>query len=131
MSAVEQSIVALVNQQRVLNGLAPLVVNTKLVTMAEIHSQDMARLDQMEHDLPGAALPTLEDRAAYVGYSYSWLGENIAAGYPDAASVMAGWMASPGHRANILSPNFTEIGVAIAYDSAGQPYYTQVFGQPA
>lgn len=131
MSAMEQQIVTLTNQDRAANGLAPLSVDTKLVQMAEIHSRDMVQFGDMAHTLPEAALPALSDRANYVGYNASWLGENIAYGYPDASSVMQAWMGSPPHEANILNPNYTEIGVAIAYDSAGEPYFTQVFGRPA
>jgi uncharacterized protein YkwD len=131
MSATEQTIVDLVNQQRGLAGLAPLQGNSRLVKAAQIHSSDMARLGQMEHTLPGAALPALEDRAGYVGYSYSYLGENIAFNFRDDNSVMNAWMNSSGHRANILNPNYTQIGVGIAYDGQGQPYYTQEFGKPA
>ncbi len=131
MSAQEQSIVDLVNQQRQQAGLAPLEVSSQLIKEAQIHSNDMAALGDMEHTLPGAALPALEDRAKYVGYNYSYLGENIAFNYPDANSVMDAWMNSPGHRANILDPNYTQIGVGISHDSQGELYYTQEFGKPA
>jgi uncharacterized protein YkwD len=127
-TTAEQAIVNAVNTVRQMNGLAPLTVNTKLVEAARIHASDMARLDQMAHTLPGAALPTLEDRANYVGYNYSILGENIAYGYSDTGSVMNAWMNSPGHRANILSAGYQEIGIGIAYDASGVPYYCQVFG---
>ena len=90
----------------------------------------MAALDVMAHDLPGAALPGLADRAAYVHYNFSVLGENIAFNYPDTASVMTAWLNSAGHRANILGADYTEIGVGIAYDAAGMPYYCQDFGHP-
>ena len=50
------------------------------------------------------------------GITYTAAGENIAMGQPTAASVMNAWMNSPGHKANILSKNFTEIGVGIAKD---------------
>lgn len=130
-SAAEQAVVDAVNLARKQNGLAPLTVNAKLVQAAQIHAQDMARLDSMQHDLPGASLPTLLDRARYVGYSYSTLGENIAYNYRDTASVMSGWLNSPGHRANILSPGYTQIGVGVAYNGRGEPYYCQVFGRPA
>jgi uncharacterized protein YkwD len=129
-SAAEQAIVDAVNQQRALNGLAPLKLNAKLIQAAQIHARDMANLNTMAHDLPGAQLPGLIDRANYVGYSYTTLGENIAMGFPDTASVMNGWMNSPGHRANILGASYTQIGVGIAYSTSGQPYYCQVFGQP-
>jgi uncharacterized protein YkwD len=131
MSALEQAVFDLTNQARQVNGLPPLQVNSQLVTAAQTHSSDMARLNLMEHDLPGVAEPTLQSRAAAVGYNYSWLGENIAFNYPDAPSVVAAWMSSPGHRANILNPNYTEFGVGIAWNSAGQPYETQEFGRPA
>lgn len=131
MSAQEQTIVDLVNQQRAQAGLAPLQVDLRLVEAAQIQSTDMAELGQMEHTLSGAALPTMESRAQYVGYNYTHLGENIAFNYPDDNSVMTAWMNSTGHRANILDPDYTQIGVGIAYDSQGEPYYTQEFGQPA
>jgi uncharacterized protein YkwD len=131
LSTAERKIVDLTNQQRAQNGLPALTVNTKLVQMADIHSQDMARLHHLEHTLSGVAQPTLADRAKFVGYSYWALGENVASGYPDASSVTAGWMASSGHRANILNSSYTQIGVAIANDNTGVPYYTVVFGKPA
>ena len=74
----------------------------------------MAALDDMDHTLTEVPLSTLQDRASYVGYNYSWLGENIAEGFPDATTVMTGWMNSPGHKANILETNFTDIGVVVA-----------------
>jgi uncharacterized protein YkwD len=130
-TAAELAIVAAVNQQRAANGLAPLTVNPKLVEAAHIHANDMAQFDVMAHDLPGAALPTLRDRANFVGYNFLSMGENIAFNYPDTPSVMNAWMNSPGHRANILNSSYTEIGVGIAYDRGGMPYYCQDFGQPA
>jgi uncharacterized protein YkwD len=130
MTAQEQGIVDLVNQQRAQAGLGTLQVNTQLVEIAHIQSTDMAELGQMAHELPGAALPTLQSRAQYAGYSFLLLGENIAFNYPDDNSVMNAWMNSPEHRANILDPSYTQIGVGIAYDSQGEPYYTQEFGQP-
>jgi uncharacterized protein YkwD len=131
MSSQEQTIVDLLNQQRAQAGLAPLQVDSRLVLAAQIHSHDMAQLGQMEHTLPGAALPTLVSRAQYVGYNYSYLGENIAFNYPDDNSVMTAWMNSPGHRANILDAHYTQVGVGISYDSIGEPYYTQEFGSPS
>jgi uncharacterized protein YkwD len=127
-SAAEQAIVNAVNQVRIANGLGALTVNPKLVEAAQFHAVDMAQFKTMAHDLPGSLLPGLADRAAFVGYNYSTLGENIAVGYADTAPVMNAWMNSPGHRANILGADYTEIGVGIAVDSNGVPYYCQVFG---
>jgi hypothetical protein len=129
--ATEQRIIALTNVERQNAGLAPLTVNAALMQAASIQSDNMARLDTMSHDLPGTAQPTMTDRAAAVGYKYAWLGENIAYGYADADAVVAGWMGSAEHRANILRANYTEIGVSVAYTAQGRPYYTQEFGQPA
>jgi uncharacterized protein YkwD len=127
-SALEQAVVDLTNQARQQNGLPPLQVNSALVAMAELQSNNMAQLNEMSHVLPGVGEPTLESRAAAAGYNYTWLGENIAFNYPDAASVVAAWMTSPQHRANILNPNYTDIGVGIAWNSLGQAYATEDFG---
>ncbi len=129
--ASEQAIIDLTNQQRMLNGLAPLAASEKLVQAAQIHAGNMARLDQMSHTLAGVAQPDLASRAQAVGYDYAKLGENIAFRYAGAPEVVAGWMDSAGHRANILDPSYTEIGVAIAANSRGELYYCQVFGKTA
>jgi len=56
--------------------------------------------------------------------------ENIASGFPDAASVVQGWWDSDGHRRNLLSTDVTEIGVAVSYSATGVAYWTQDFGRP-
>ena len=98
---------------------------------ALLHSEDMARLDTMAHDIPGAPLATLTDRANQVHYAYRMLGENIAYNQADAATVVASWWNSPHHRENILNPAFSDIGVGIARNSRGEPYYTMMLGSPA
>ena len=57
------------------------------------------------------------------------IAENVALGYPDAETVVQGWMNSKGHRANILNSEVAETGIAIARSSAGGLYYCQVFGR--
>jgi uncharacterized protein YkwD len=128
MSPLEQAVVDLTNQARAANGLPPLQVNGALVAMAQLQSNNMAQLNEMAHNLPSVAEPTLVSRAAAAGYNYAWLGENIAFNYPDAPSVVAAWMNSPEHRANILNPNYTDIGVGFAWNSLGQAYATEDFG---
>ena len=64
------------------------------------------------------------------GISYSYAGENIAKGQRSPQQVMNGWMNSSGHRANILSANFTEIGVGYTVDQNGTTYWTQMFIKP-
>ena len=97
--------------------------------MAKIQAQNMARFQKMAHVLPGAELPTLASRAQYVGYPFGRIAENVALGYPSAETVVQGWMASKGHRTNILNPDVGETGIAIARSSAGGLYYCQVFGR--
>jgi uncharacterized protein YkwD len=130
LSQIERDIFDLVNQERTSRGLPALSLNTKLIGAAQHHATNMAALNRMAHDLPGADLPTLQDRLQYYQYSYSWAGENIAYGYSSAQSVMNAWMGSTGHRSNILSTNYTEIGIGVRYSSNGTPYYCQVFGRP-
>lgn len=131
MTALEQAIVDLINQARVANGLRALSVSPAVTTAAQIQATNMARLDIMAHVLPGTSTPDLGDRADAAGYRFRLLGENIAYNYRSAADVVAGWLASPGHRANILNASYTQTGVAVRYNSHGEPYYAQVFGQPA
>jgi uncharacterized protein YkwD len=126
-----QQIISLTNQQRAANGLAPLSVSTQLTQEAQIQANQMASLRDMNHTLPQAQYPTLQNRAAAVGYSYSWLGENIAFNYSSPQTVMNAWMQSTEHRANILESNFTQIGVSVALDANGLPYFAQEFGRPA
>jgi len=96
--------------------------------MAKIQAENMAHFQKMAHTLPDAQLPTLGDRARYVGYSYGRLAENVALGYPNAETVVEGWMNSSGHRRNILDAGVVETGIGIARSSAGGLYYCQVFG---
>ena len=66
------------------------------------------------------------------GYSFQAAGENIAAGQTTPQEVVDGWMQSPGHCSNIMSPSFTEIGVGYVLAPQGQlpHYWTQTFGAP-
>lgn len=126
----ESQVIALINQERSAAGLPALKANTKLTSAARGHSQDMACNGFFSHQSSTTGGPA--DRISAAGYSFSWAGENIAAGYGSAADTVAGWMDSPGHRANILSSNFTEIGLGYAYwaGSSFGSYITAVFGAP-
>lgn len=125
----ESDVIDLVNLEREAEGLHPLSYDAQLTTAARGHSEDMGLQGYFSHDsLDGRKFYT---RILDAGYSYSYSGENIAAGYPDPAAVVDGWMASPGHRANILEPNFCDIGVGYAF-VPGSPYgdyWTQDFGR--
>jgi uncharacterized protein YkwD len=129
LGATESRIFGLVNAERRRQGLPDLVYNPQLDRMAKIQAQNMARFQKMAHVIPEATLPTLTDRARESGYPYARLAENVALGYPSAETVVEGWMASKGHRANILNRDVEETGIAIARSSAGGLYYCQVFGR--
>ena len=130
-AVVTRAIVDLTNHVRAENNLPPLDESRALAEGAQLHSDDMARLDQMLHDIPGIPLGSLPDRARFVHYDYQRLGENIAFNQADAATVVSAWMNSPAHRENMLDPGFTDIGVGLAWNRRGEPYYTLMLGKPA
>lgn len=144
----ENQVLTLVNTERANQNLAPLRLSTQLTTAARSHSFAMAKDNFFSH-----CNPDTKKQHAYrifkTGYPQSATGENIAIGQVTPASVMNSWMNSSGHRANILSSSFTEIGIGYIYDvhdtaninkvsscerqSATMPYayrhyWTQTFG---
>jgi len=97
---------------------------------ARSHSKDMACNSFFSHTGSDGSSPS--SRISREGYSWSAVAENIAAGYGDPATVVAGWMGSQGHKDNILNPNYTEIGIGYVY-VAGSPYgayWTADFARP-
>ncbi|HEV7593393.1 MAG TPA: CAP domain-containing protein, partial [Gemmatimonadaceae bacterium] len=129
LGATESRIFRLVNAERRRAGLPELAYNAQLDRMARIQAENMARYQKMAHVIPEASQPNLGDRARESGYPFARLAENVALGYPNAQTVVDGWMASKGHRANILNRDMEETGIAIARSSAGGVYYCQVFGR--
>jgi uncharacterized protein YkwD len=130
VSAVASTLVRLTNAERTNAGLPTLRTSSRLMEAAQLHADQMARLGRLEHVISGAQYPRPEDRLAAAGYQWSSYAENIAMGQTSAAAAMDSWMRSSGHRANILSTSVTEIGIGFARNSAGRPYYVQVFGRP-
>ncbi|MFE2136986.1 CAP domain-containing protein [Streptomyces sp. NPDC059466] len=116
-------VVALVNRARARAGCPPVSLNAKLSKAARRHSADMANHRNMSHRGSDGSGPGR--RIARAGYDWSSYGENVAYGYPTSAAVMAAWMSSPGHRHNILTCEFREIGVGLAQPGS---YWTQDFG---
>lgn len=129
-AAVEADIIRYTNDQRARNGLPAFVTSAKLVEAARIHARQMAEHQRMDHTINAAPYPTLLSRLQAVGYAYSNAAENVAWNSQSAQSVVAGWMNSAGHRANILNPNLREMGAAMARSARGEPYWIQVFGTP-
>jgi uncharacterized protein YkwD len=107
----------------------PLVLSRALDRAAQVHARDMARKDYFSHIAPDGSHP--KDRVQREGYELRLTGENIAFGAESAEEVMAGWLASPGHCANIMDARFREFGVAVATGrKRGHHYWVQEFGWP-
>lgn len=119
-------VVALTNTERASAGLPPLADDRLLCAAAQGHSADMVARDFYAHISPEGSRPW--DRAAAAGCAHRGIGENIACGQRSPAEVVQGWMDSPGHRANILDPGFTHIGVGFAGGGRAGTYWTQLFG---
>jgi uncharacterized YkwD family protein/spore coat assembly protein SafA len=124
----EDEVIRLTNQERAKAGLAILKSNWLLSRVAKYKSQDMASKNYFSHYSPtyGSPFKMMES----FGLKFSAAGENIASGQKSPQEVVRSWMNSLGHRANILSPSFTEIGVGVAKNSKGVLYWTQMFIRP-
>ena len=121
-------VLALVNQERARAGCPAVTPDARLAAAARAHSADMAQRRYFDHTAPDGTDPGQRITAA--GYAWSAYGENIAAGYPDAVSVMRGWMNSPGHRENILNCRFSNLGVGLYRTPDRGGYWTQDFAAP-
>ena len=123
--SMEQQVVSLVNAERAKHGLNPLKENWELSRVARFKSEDMSAKNYFSHTSPTYGSPHQMIRD--FGITYRASGENIAAGQTSAQSVFNSWMNSSGHRQNILSPNYTEIGVGYADGGSYGHYWTQMF----
>ncbi|MCC3777745.1 CAP domain-containing protein [Streptomyces sp. UNOB3_S3] len=119
-------VLALTNAERAAAGLRPLGADARLAAAAQAYSADMAARGFYSHTSPEGTEPW--DRAAAAGAGHRGIGENIACGQRSPAEVVQGWMDSPGHRANILKPGFTHLGVGYAGGGPAGTYWTQLFG---
>jgi len=125
------TVLELTNAERRRAGLPDLRANTLLAHAAQLQSEQMGSTSTMDHVIPGAPYPSPPDRLAAVNYVWEAYGENVAMGQRSGTEVVSAWMNSSGHRANILNPRYTELGVGYATDESGHPYYAQVFARPA
>ncbi|GIH78700.1 CAP domain-containing protein [Planobispora longispora] len=122
----ENEVVRLTNIERQKGGCGPLKHDPQLNKAAHDHSATQASRNQMTHQFPGG--PTFVERIRAAGFTGgSAFAENVAAGYGTPASVVAGWMNSSGHRANIMNCKYNLIGAGMVKSSKGTPYWTQVF----
>jgi len=129
-SNFETQVIALVNQQRAKNGLSAMATSGALMTAARNHSVDMACNNFVSHS--GSNGSTFLERITQSGFHYSLAAENVAGGYATPADVVSAWMGSEGHRANILNPSLSYIGVGYAHKTGTTytDYWTATFASP-
>ena len=102
------------------------VLDARLTKAAALQSETQAKQNWISHDGPGGSRP--KDRAARAGYRAKIASENVASGQKSFSDVMQSWEGSAGHRKNLLRPEVTTIGVAVAKSSSGRPYWTLMLG---
>lgn len=125
-------LVDLTNEDRVIHGASSLQINPLLVEAAQLKANDMAAKSYFAHTSPEGITPWYWFNLT--GYEFNYAGENLAVNFTDSEEVTKAWMASPGHRANILNGRFGEIGIATAkgvYNGYETVFVVQLFGTPA
>lgn len=105
---IEKQLALKVNEARAVWGMSPLKLNWELQQSARNHANQMAWFNRLEHS-----------KGPYA--------ENIAQGHPSVDTVMRGWMTSPGHKANVLNPRITVMGVSVYQSRDGTNYWCQQF----
>ena len=136
---IEARVLALVNQARsqarlcgkeAMAAAQPLRLKASLRAAAAAHAEDMARYSYFSHT--GRDGRHVSERVNRAGYAWRAIGENIASGQMNAELAVQGWLKSPSHCANLMTPGYTEMGLAFAVDpqSEGGVYWVQVFGLP-
>lgn len=131
-SAVYPSVlVDLTNEARVSNGYEALEVNEKLTQAAQRKANDMAEKGYFAHTSPEGVSPWYW--IGLSGYRFLYAGENLAVDFTESVDVNQAWLDSTSHAANILSPHFTEVGIATAkgtYEGTETTFVAQMFGTP-
>lgn len=125
LRALESEVIRLVNVERNKVGRSPLTTNNQVSNVARLKSQDFIDNNYFSHNSPTYGTPF--NMLKTFGISFTAAAENIASGQRTAAEVMKSWMNSSGHRENILSPTYNQIGVGVARDNNGNIYWTQMF----
>jgi len=120
----EVRMLALVNQERVSNGLGPLAMDEKLRDAARTHSAEMFELSYISHVSPRSGKPA--DRLKAAGIRFLLAGENLAY-QPDVITAHQQLMSTPGHRSNVLSPLYERVGIGVVRSESYGQMYTQEF----
>lgn len=135
-AAIEKAILDATNAYRAKNDRGKLSLDSTLAKIAQGHAREMARRDSYgDDDKNGHILDGKgpADRAKEGGYVYARIAENVGwnKGHSDpAATMMQGWIDSPGHRRNLLDDELTEIGIGAAQGKSEKWYFVQLFGRP-
>lgn len=119
------------NAERASGGLRPLSLNPQLSRAALLKAQDMFKQQYWAHTAPDGTTPWHWFGA--VGYDYDYAGENLARNFSSAGAVMAAWMASPEHRANIMNEHYSELGLAVVdgtYHGQPETLVVALYGKP-
>ena len=125
VKALENEVIRLVNIERAKYGLPALKKNWELCRIARYKAQDMINNNYFAHQSPvyGSAFTMMTN----FGIKYTAAAENIAYGQRSAQAVVTAWMNSPGHRSNILSGSYDQVGVGVAKAANGTLYWSQMF----
>jgi uncharacterized protein YkwD len=126
LSKEEKEVLERTNQERAKAGKPALKANARLSRAARSHALNMAKQEKLSHTLDDK---TFDQRIEAMGYQFTRAGENIS-NAPTAADSLEAWMDSPGHRENILNPDYREIGIGQGVSPTGQNYWVQVFAAP-
>ncbi len=124
-SLTAESVLSQTNKDRASQGLTELKLDQTLTMAAYAKAEDMLDNNYFAHVSPEGVKPWHWFKA--LGYNYSYAGENLAIGFEESADLEESWMDSPKHRANLLSSDYTDMGVAIVYKN-GQKMIVQLFG---
>lgn len=130
-TVIQSEIIALTNERRADYSVSAVKEDTLLNQSAQAKADEMAALGYFAHESPTGkkAWELIEDS----GYAYQFAGENLAVRFVDSKDVLNGWMNSPSHRANIIKPNYTDIGVGVAqgmYKGEPATFVVQHFATP-
>lgn len=120
-----QEVLKLVNEERAKQGIKALTLSDELTEVANIKAKDLAVNNYFDHTSPTYGSPF--EMMRNFGIAFSTAGENIASGQRSPQSVMTSWMNSDGHRANILNPSFTQLGVGYSDGGVYGTVWVQMF----
>ena len=125
-------VIAVTNEERIRGNLPPLAENAKLNEAARLRLEDMFKNQYFAHQSPAGG--GVAEAVKTTGYQYIVVGENLAlGGFRDDRAVVAAWLKSPGHKANMLARRYADIGVAVGegnYEGTRARLAVQVFGTP-